>query len=140
MLVFWHFHDGIPFFDDHPVLSYGALGPCMVLFYLIIHSCVVNLQDPYHVPKYLRYNSFLPDINNEHAARNETYRENLAGLDQLVLFRFADDVTVVPRDSAWFSFFDGTQLVPLQDQPIYQVISCISLFLCHYAGISLLRS
>ena len=27
---------------------------------------------------------------------------------------------VVPRDSAWFSFFDGSTVVPLRDQPLYQ--------------------
>jgi palmitoyl-protein thioesterase len=27
---------------------------------------------------------------------------------------------VVPRDSAWFSFFNGTDLIPLKDQPLYQ--------------------
>ena len=81
-------------------------------------ACV---QDPYHMPSYLRHSPFLPDINNERPAKNETYRENLAGLEQLVLFRFVDDVTVVPRDSAWFSFFDGQKLVALRDQPIYQV-------------------
>jgi hypothetical protein len=28
---------------------------------------------------------------------------------------------VVPRDSSWFSFYDGTSIVPLQQQPIYKV-------------------
>lgn len=27
---------------------------------------------------------------------------------------------MVPRDSAWFSFFNGTDLIPLKDQPLYQ--------------------
>lgn len=26
----------------------------------------------------------------------------------------------MPRDSSWFSFFNGTTLVPLRDQPIYK--------------------
>lgn len=26
---------------------------------------------------------------------------------------------VVPRDSAWFSFYNGTALVPLEEQPLY---------------------
>jgi palmitoyl-protein thioesterase len=26
---------------------------------------------------------------------------------------------VVPRDSAWFSWFNGTNLVPLREQPLY---------------------
>ena len=35
--------------------------------------------------------------------------------------RFDDDVTVVPRDSAWFYFFDGTQLLPANRTKLYQV-------------------
>lgn len=27
---------------------------------------------------------------------------------------------VVPRDSAWFSFYNGTNLIPIRDQPIYK--------------------
>ncbi len=27
---------------------------------------------------------------------------------------------VVPRDSAWFSFYDGKRLVPLREQPMYE--------------------
>lgn len=34
--------------------------------------------------------------------------------------------TVVPRDSAWFSFFDGTALVSLKDQPMYKEVSCFT--------------
>lgn len=29
----------------------------------------------------------------------------------------------MPRDSAWFSFFNGTDLVPLREQPIYKEAS-----------------
>ncbi|KAK9831273.1 hypothetical protein WJX74_010098 [Apatococcus lobatus] len=98
------------------LLGFGAYLPW-------IRSHLVQAQyfkDPYRLPAYLRHSPFLPDINNERPAKNETYRENLAGLEQLVLFRFANDVTVVPRDSAWFSFFNGQELVALKDQPIYQ--------------------
>jgi hypothetical protein len=31
-------------------------------------------------------------------------------------------VPVVPRDSAWFSFFDGKDTVAIQDQPIYKEV------------------
>lgn len=60
---------------------------------------------------YLQHNPFLPDINNELPVKNETYRANLLALDRLVLFRFEDDWTVVPRASEWFGFFDGNKLV-----------------------------
>eukprot|EP00198_Chlamydomonas_reinhardtii_P009607 XP_001698944.1 predicted protein [Chlamydomonas reinhardtii] len=78
-------------------------------------------KDPLRLPQYLSANPFLPDINNERGpgARNPVYADNLASLARLVLFRFSEDITVVPRDSAWFSFFDGERLVPLQEQPLY---------------------
>ncbi|PNH12249.1 Palmitoyl-protein thioesterase 1, partial [Tetrabaena socialis] len=79
-------------------------------------------KDPLRLDEYLTANPFLPDINNERgpAARNPLYAANLATLERLVLLRFADDETVVPRDSAWFSFFDGERVVPLREQPLYR--------------------
>lgn len=47
--------------------------------------------------EYLSDNIFLPDINNERAEKNATYAENLASLRRLVLFRFENEYTVVPR-------------------------------------------
>ncbi|KXZ55785.1 hypothetical protein GPECTOR_2g1335 [Gonium pectorale] len=77
-------------------------------------------KDPARLAAYLEANPFLPDINNERPGqRNALYATNLGSLERLVLFRFTDDETVVPRDSAWFSFFDGSSLVPLRQQPLY---------------------
>lgn len=49
------------------------------------------MQDPHNLDDYLKYNPFLPDINNEHDDKNPQYAANLASLDKLVLFRFSDD-------------------------------------------------
>ncbi|GLI68395.1 hypothetical protein VaNZ11_012781 [Volvox africanus] len=78
-------------------------------------------KDPLRLPEYLTANTFLPDINNERGpeGRNPLYPTNLASLERLVLYRFVDDETVVPRDSAWFSFFDGERLMPLREQAMY---------------------
>lgn len=78
-------------------------------------------QDPYNIPGYLAYNPFLPDVNNEHATKNTTYRKNLASLERLVLFKFSQDDIVVPRESSWFGFFDGQQLVDMKDSALYKV-------------------
>jgi palmitoyl-protein thioesterase len=64
---------------------------------------------------------FLPEANNLLPAKNATYVQRVAGLDRLVLFRFTEDATVVPRDSAWFSALQGDALVPLQQQALYVV-------------------
>ena len=71
---------------------------------------------------YLRYNVFLADINNERGAKSALYRDNLASLERLVLVRFSEDFTVVPRDSAWFAFYDGGKLQRMEDTALYQVL------------------
>lgn len=70
---------------------------------------------------YLKQNHFLPDINNEYQQKDDTYKANLASLKNLVLFRFEKDVTVVPLDSAWFSFFDGEKLLSMNETDLYLV-------------------
>lgn len=68
-----------------------------------VRSRVVQAQyykDPKHLDTYLRQNIFLPDINNELGIKNETYKKNLKSLNKLVLIRFTEDITVVPKDSA----------------------------------------
>ncbi len=82
---------------------------------------LVIMQDPYAMGLYEKHNIFLADINNDRAVKNATYRENLASLRRFVMFRFRDDVTVVPRDSAWFGFYNGTQLLTMQETALYQV-------------------
>eukprot|EP01025_Chloroclados_australasicus_P017485 TRINITY_DN18926_c0_g1_i6.p1 TRINITY_DN18926_c0_g1~~TRINITY_DN18926_c0_g1_i6.p1 ORF type:complete len:213 (-),score=13.45 TRINITY_DN18926_c0_g1_i6:50-619(-) len=98
-------------------LGTGAYSP-------YVRNHIVQAQyykDPYELESYYKYNPFLPDINNEiAAARKDHYRSNLAALDRFVMVRFADDFTVVPRDSAWFSWFNGTDLIPLREQSLYQ--------------------
>ena len=80
-------------------------------------------QDPYHLDNYLAANPFLPDINNERPAKNALYKDNFSSLERLVLFRFSKDVTVVPMDSAWFSWYNGTRLLSMQETDLYQVHS-----------------
>eukprot|EP00892_Ulva_mutabilis_P007375 jgi/Ulvmu1/5009/UM021_0026.1 len=89
-----------------------------------VRSSVVQAQyvkAPGALKNYLDLNPFLPDINNEiPGKRSQQYKANLKALKRLVLIRFKDDITVVPRDSAWFSWYNGTDLVPLRKQAIYE--------------------
>lgn len=78
------------------------------------------VKDPFLFDEYLKYNPFLPDINNEYSVKNPQYAANLASLKKLVLFRFTNDTVVVPRDSAWFSYFDGKELFPVRQLSIYK--------------------
>jgi palmitoyl-protein thioesterase len=68
---------------------------------------------------FLQHSLFLAGANNLLEAKNATYADRLAALDRLVLFRFADDATVVPRDSAWFAVQSGAEVVPLEEQELY---------------------
>eukprot|EP00877_Chromochloris_zofingiensis_P005879 jgi/Chrzof1/1544/Cz10g11240.t1 len=97
------------------LLARGAYAPW-------VRANVIQAQyfkDPHALQQYLAANIFLPDINNEKLHKNQNYADNLASVKRLVMFRFSDDTTVVPRDSAWFSFYNGTALVPLEEQPLY---------------------
>ncbi len=78
----------------------------------------------------MRRNAFLADINNERASKNALYRENLASLQRLVLLRFSEDFTVVPRDSAWFAFYDGKKLQGMRDTALYQARAAAGMTLC----------
>lgn len=63
---------------------------------------------------YMSSGNFLADINNEvllPSERKHAYAENLASLQHLILVLFAEDETVVPKESAWF----GSEALPEQD-------------------------
>lgn len=87
----------------------------------------VLLQDPYHYKKYLAHNQFLADINNERTHKQQQYMENMLSLKQLVLVRFSNDILVVPRDSAWFGYWDGHRLQSMNETQLYQVLACLPL-------------
>lgn len=78
-------------------------------------------HDPLREDVYRSKNIFLADINNENKV-NESYRENLLALDNLVLVQFLSDEMVVPRESSLFGFYAPGQtkyMVPLEESPLY---------------------
>lgn len=79
-------------------------------------------RDPEDLDNYLEYSNFLADINNERKVKNHTYKENLMKLGKFAMFMFADDRTVVPKESAFFSEVNTTSeaVTKLQDRDIYQ--------------------
>ncbi|KAF9099148.1 hypothetical protein BGX23_003741 [Mortierella sp. AD031] len=78
-------------------------------------------KDPRKLDTYLQRNIFLPDINNEHAAKNGTYAERLSGLNKLVMFMFMNDITVKPKETAWFGFQDENgDIIALEEQDQYK--------------------
>ncbi|KAL9137965.1 MAG: hypothetical protein Q9175_000826 [Cornicularia normoerica] len=79
-------------------------------------------RDPEDLHSYLEFSNFLADINNERKVKNDTYKENMKKLGRFAMFMFADDTTVVPKESAFFSEVNTTsdEVRKLQDRDIYR--------------------
>jgi len=80
-------------------------------------------QDPFNETEYLDDCVFLPDINNNHDVKNETYKENLMSLKNFVMVKFLNDTMVQPKESEWFGFYTPGQdkdVQTLEETPLYQ--------------------
>ena len=79
-------------------------------------------RDPDDLDAYLENSNFLADINNERYFKNATYKENLKQLDKFAMYVFADDTTVVPKETAWFSEVDTAtgQVTRVQERKLYK--------------------
>jgi palmitoyl-protein thioesterase len=79
-------------------------------------------KDPLNYEEYLEKATLLPDLNNERAVKNETYRQNMLSLKNLVLVYGSADTVIRPQQSAWFYFFANnsqTEILTMEEQPIY---------------------
>lgn len=81
-------------------------------------------HDPIDYESYVKYSTFLADINNERSPINRSYAVNLAKLQHLVLVMFENDTMVVPKESSLFGYYangaNGTStIVPLNQSTIY---------------------
>jgi len=98
-------------------LDFGAYNP-------VAQNFVVQAQyfhDPMDIKGYLDYNAFLVDINNAKSV-NQTYKNNLIKLNNLVLVKFTEDTVVVPRESEWFGFYkdgDINTILPYNETALY---------------------
>ena len=79
-------------------------------------------RDPEDLENYFEYSNFLADINNEREAKNETYKENMKKLGRFAMYMFAEDKTVVPKESAFFAEVNTTseEVTSLQERDIYR--------------------
>lgn len=83
-----------------------------------VQNSLVQAQywhDPLNETEYKMKSIFLADINNEKVI-NESYKTNLAKLDNFVMVKFTKDTMVVPPESEWFGFYQ-----PGQDEKIDQM-------------------
>ncbi|KAF2849629.1 alpha/beta-hydrolase [Plenodomus tracheiphilus IPT5] len=72
--------------------------------------------------EYLENSNFLADVNNERGVKNTTYARHLAALENLVLFVFEDDETVIPKESGWFAYTNATdgKVTGVRERQIYK--------------------
>lgn len=70
---------------------------------------------------YLERSNFLADVNNEREVKNATYNTRLASLENLVMFVFENDSTVIPKESGWFAEVNATsgEVTPLRERKMY---------------------
>nr|KJB24871.1 hypothetical protein B456_004G165600 [Gossypium raimondii] len=82
------------------------------------------LKIPTDITDYLKGCRFLPKLNNEiKGARNSTYKERFASLQNLVLIMFEDDTVLVPKETSWFGYYpDGAfdPILPAQETELYK--------------------
>merc|ERR1719420_1625635 len=82
----------------------------------LVQSILVQAQywhDPVHADQYIEKSQFIGEINNEGPNKNASYAENLNKLENFVMVRNTEDVTVEPNESSHFEFY-----VPGQDKEI----------------------
>ena len=70
---------------------------------------------------YLEASSFLADINNERPVKNQEYKNRFLMLEKVVLIKFSEDTVIIPRETAWFEFYDNNKkVVDLKDSEFYK--------------------
>lgn len=71
--------------------------------------------------EYLEHSNFLADVNNEREEKNKNYKERIASLEKFAMYVFEDDLTVIPKESGWFSEVNQTsgEVIPLKERKLY---------------------
>ncbi|KNC83470.1 palmitoyl-protein thioesterase 1 [Sphaeroforma arctica JP610] len=80
-------------------------------------------HDPLQEEVYKKSCVFMPEINNELAAKNQTYRENLQSLNRFVMIKFTKDTMVTPPESEWFGFYapgQDKEITTLKESDLYK--------------------
>ena len=132
LITFGSPHQGI--FGIPKCQSYLGYSVCQMLTTIL--SSVFSLQwiqkmftpaqywhDPFNQPSYVAGSQFLADINNEREEKNQSYKQALLALKNLVLVKWTKDTSVIPRESSQFGFYNlggDNTTITLQEMPLYQ--------------------
>jgi palmitoyl-protein thioesterase len=69
---------------------------------------------------YINYSDFLADLNNEKVEKNQNYKDRILQLEKVLLVKFNLDTMVIPKESAWFGYYDSEyNVVDLKDTEFY---------------------
>lgn len=129
LVTFGSQHNGISQFQTCAATDFLCKGSESLLrlntFSSFVQSRLVPAQyfrDPEEgkYEQYLEGSNFLADINNERALKNQTYKKNLESLERFTMYVFEDDLTVVPKESGWWSEVIGTEVIPLRERQLYK--------------------
>lgn len=129
LVTFGSQHNGIVDFSECAPANFLCRGAMALLRGNVWSSYVQSTLVPaqYYRPTteseyeaYLENSNFIADINNEREEKSAAYKKNLAGLENFVMFMFEEDKTVIPKETAWFSEVNGTEVTPLRARPIYE--------------------
>ncbi len=78
-------------------------------------------RDWRNLAEFMTHSIFLPDFNNLLEKKNPTYKKEMEALEHLVLFKWASDQAIYPRDSEWFGEFDDKgNVVHMEDTDMYK--------------------
>jgi len=74
----------------------------------------------YDIDTYLKFSSFLADLNNEKNEKNPEYKKRIMDLDRVLLIKFSKDTMIIPKETAHFEFYDkNDNIVALKDSDFY---------------------
>lgn len=130
LVTFGSQHNGISSFQTCSSTDYLCKSAQFLLrsntFSSFVQSRLVPAQyfrDPSDAGKYEEYlqaSNWLADMNNERELKNQLYKERLSSLERFTMFIFAEDETVVPKESGWWSEVNGTEVIPLRERQMYK--------------------
>lgn len=74
-----------------------------------------------NVQAYLKGSTFLPELNNEESQFNEEYKRKMSDLEKLILIKFEKDTMIIPKETAWFQFYnEKKELLGFRDTDEYK--------------------
>lgn len=127
LITFGSQHNGIAEFQECGSNDWICKGAQALLRYntwsAFVQSRLVPAQyyrNPAELDKYLEHSNFLADINNERVLKNLTYKSNLKKLENFVMYLFAEDKTVIPKETGWFAEVKEDKVTDLRNRTLYK--------------------